>query len=73
MFDEVIASCKEGFIKPQREIYDIALERLGAKASESIFIDDKEKCLAPARQMGFATVRAKSASQFIAELEELLK
>lgn len=71
LFDEVIGSCKEGFIKPQKEIYDIALERTGAKAEESIFIDDKEKCLAPAREMGFTTIQAQSAPQFLSELKRL--
>lgn len=70
-FDKVIASCKVGFAKPQREIYEIALKEMGVKAEESIFVDDKQICLDPAGEMGFKTVLASNPEQFIGEVRNL--
>lgn len=56
LFDEVIASCKVGYAKPEEEIYKIALDRLSVDAEESIFVDDKQRCLGPAKNLGFQTV-----------------
>jgi len=72
LFDEVIASCKVGFVKPQKEIYRIALERLGAVAEQSIFIDDKQYCLEPATQMGIKTILAQNPEQIIQDVRNCL-
>ena len=69
LFDEVIASCKVGYVKPEEEIYRIALDRFGATAQESIFIDDKQYCLDPAADMGFKTILAQSPEQIIRDLQ----
>ncbi len=53
-FDEVVYSCDVGFIKPERQIYDIALERLGVLPHDAIFIDDRPENVAAARDYGFA-------------------
>lgn len=71
-FDSVIASCKVGYGKPQTEIYEIALKQLGVSATESIFIDDKQSCLDPAREMGFSTVLATDSNQLIADTRRML-
>jgi len=65
LFDEVIASCKVGYVKPEKEIYAIALDRFGVTPQESVFIDDKQYCLDPAAQMGFKTILARSPRQII--------
>lgn len=42
---QVIKSCDYGFVKPERELFDVALEKTGFKANEVILIDDlKENC-----------------------------
>lgn len=69
LFDEVIASCKIGYIKPEKEIYSIALERFGVTAQESIFIDDKQSLLDPAEQMGFETILAQDPEQIIHDVQ----
>lgn len=68
LFDQVIASCKVGYIKPEKEIYEIALSRLGVTAQEAVFIDDKQYYLDPARQMGFTTILAESPDQIIRDV-----
>ena len=67
-FDEVIASCKVGFAKPQMQIYQIALDRLHTTAKRSVFIDDKQKNLDPAQDMGFHTILAQNPEQIIRDL-----
>jgi len=73
MFDEVVASCKVGYAKPEEAIYRIALERMQVKAEESVFIDDKLRCLEPAQKLGFTTIHAENHEQLARDLTALLK
>lgn len=72
LFDEVIASCKVGFAKPEKEIYQLSLDRLNTRAEKSLFIDDKQSNLEPALQMGFNTVLAKSSEQIVEDISKVL-
>lgn len=72
-FDIIIASCKEGFAKPDIEIYKIALERLNAVASESVFIDDKQSNLIPAETLGFKTILAENPEQIIRDIKKIIE
>lgn len=56
MFDAAIFSCAEGTIKPERKIYETALNKLGVKPHEAIFIDDKKKYLEGAKKLGINTI-----------------
>ena len=67
-FDDVIASWQVGSAKPEPEIYTIALQRLGVTAQESVFIDDKQKCLDPAAAMGFKTILAQNPEQIVRDV-----
>lgn len=71
-FDEVIASCKVGYAKPQEEIYQLALDRLRTTAGQSLFIDDKQKNLDPAIRMGFKTILAQNPEQIIRDVENYI-
>lgn len=72
LFDEVIASCKVGYVKPEKEIYKIALDRFNVTAQESVFIDDKQSLLDPANQLGFKTILAQDPGQIIRDVRALL-
>lgn len=67
-FDVVLASCKLGLVKPQPEIYQLALDELQTNAKRSLFIDDKQKNLDPAIAMGFQTILAEDPSQIIRDV-----
>lgn len=69
LFDEIIASCKVGYVKPEKEIYEIALRRFNITPQESIFIDDKQYCLNPAEAMGFKTIFATSPEQIMLDVK----
>ena len=56
MFDEIVFSCLEGVMKPERRIYEITLERLGSKAGQAIFIDDRQDYIRGAKAVGLRTI-----------------
>ena len=72
LFDETIASCKVGFAKPEPEIYQISLDKLGTTADKSLFIDDKQRNLDPASQMGFSVILAENPEQIIRDIKKRL-
>lgn len=44
-WDCVIKSCGYGFVKPERELFEVALKKTGFKADEVLLIDDiQENC-----------------------------
>jgi epoxide hydrolase-like predicted phosphatase len=71
-FDNVIASCKVGFAKPEIEIYTLALEMMDTTAAHSVFIDDKQKNLVPARELGFTTILAENPAQIIRDVQQYI-
>ncbi|HEX43083.1 MAG TPA: HAD family phosphatase [Phycisphaerales bacterium] len=71
MFDALVFSCAEGLAKPQREIYELALGRLGAAADEAVFVDDRVDYIAGAAAAGLATILFAGIEQVRAELAGL--
>lgn len=55
-FNEIVVSGEEKMIKPDKEIFDLMLNRYSLKAEECIFIDDNEKNIKTATEMGFKVV-----------------
>lgn len=57
LFDEAIFSCDVGTLKPEPEIYALALARMGANAARSAFVGDGGSGeLSGARRAGLGTV-----------------
>ncbi|MFF0478520.1 HAD family hydrolase [Streptomyces sp. NPDC004284] len=71
-FDAVVISEDHGLRKPEPEIFQLVLDSLGLPADTCVFVDDTERYLPPAADLGFATVHAKEPRQTIAEIERLL-
>ena len=67
--DGAILSYEVGFMKPDREIYEIALERAGASPENSIFIDDLEENVEGAKRVGMCAHRFTSAVGLTSFLE----
>jgi putative hydrolase of the HAD superfamily len=73
VFEVVVDSAFVGSRKPEREIYDITLERLGGvKPQECVFVDDIDVNCEGARELGMHPVRFEETSRAIAEVEALL-
>ncbi len=71
LLDDIVISGEVGQIKPEPEIYEIALQRIGKPASECLFIDDSLANIEQARRMGFAVVHFQSPGQLEVELKTL--
>lgn len=69
--DGGILSYQEKLIKPQPEIYELLLNRYHLTAEESVFLDDTERNLPPAREFGIKTILFANKEQAVQELEEL--
>ena len=57
IFITFFSSCWVGILKPARRIYEVALAMSQAEAEGSVFIDDRERNLEPARALGMRTIR----------------
>jgi putative hydrolase of the HAD superfamily len=56
-FNAVVFSCDVGFVKPEKEIYEIALQKLGLSAKECLFVGDGGSGeLEGAKNVGLMTV-----------------
>ena len=71
IFEVVVDSAFVGMRKPEREIYDLTLERLGGgvAASECVFVDDTDVNCHTAESLGMVAVHYVEAEQAIAEIE----
>jgi epoxide hydrolase-like predicted phosphatase len=72
LFDGVVISGEVGMRKPAPEMYTLGAQRVGLDPAECVFVDDLAFNLAPAAELGMATVHHSSAEQTVAELERLL-
>jgi putative hydrolase of the HAD superfamily len=72
LFDGVVISAEEGIRKPSRRMYELGAERAGVAPSDCVYVDDLPFNLAPAQDLGMATIHHTSAEKTIPELERLL-
>jgi putative hydrolase of the HAD superfamily len=74
IFEVVVDSAFVGMRKPEPEIYELTLERLGdgLRAEECLFVDDVDVNCATARELGMHAVHYVSAEQAIPEIESAL-
>lgn len=62
-FDVIVASAEEGVEKPDRRIFEIALERAGIEASEAVMVGDRiDNDIVPAKKMGMKTIWVKQGN-----------
>jgi epoxide hydrolase-like predicted phosphatase len=70
-FDDYVLSYQVGHLKPDPEIYRVALQKSGASPEESLFVDDLVENIKVAEQIGMTGVVFKGEPQLIEDLEEL--
>jgi putative hydrolase of the HAD superfamily len=68
-FDELVLSCEHRILKPERAIYELALDIAGVLPSEALFIDDNEANVEGARAAGLSSFRFTGEAEFAATLE----
>ncbi|HEX3563323.1 MAG TPA: HAD family phosphatase [Solirubrobacterales bacterium] len=72
IFEVVVDSGFVGCRKPDREIYEITLERLGVTSEECLFIDDIDVNCDAARELGMSAVHYQHNDQAIPEIRNAL-
>lgn len=70
-FDDIVVSGEERAIKPDREIYDVLVERTGLNPTNTVFIDDRAANVRAAERLGFITAHFRDATQLREELADL--
>ena len=71
LLDDIVISGQIGIVKPDPEIFEIMLKKIGRPASECLFIDDAIANVEQAKNMGFVTIHFKSPGQLDQELHQL--
>jgi len=59
-FHHLFFSNRMGFLKPEYKIFRIALDKMGIRADEAVFIDDTKKNLVAAKKMGMRVLHCPS-------------
>ena len=74
IFEVVVDSGFVGMRKPDREIYDLTLERLGGPAPEEcLFVDDTDVNCDAARELGMSAVHYRDNDQAVGEIRSALR
>jgi 2-haloacid dehalogenase len=71
VFDDMVISGEVKMIKPDPEIFKLLLDKIGLYAHECVLIDDSNKNIATAQNLGFITIHYQSPSQLENELSSL--
>lgn len=72
LFDTIIESCVVATRKPEPEIYELALGRLGTRAEETVMLDDLGVNLKAARALGLQTLKVVDPKDAARQLLDLL-
>jgi len=70
-FDHQTFSAEVELIKPDAAIYEHSLRGVEVRASEALFVDDKEPNVQGARAVGMRALQFRSMEQFVSDLEAL--
>jgi FMN phosphatase YigB (HAD superfamily) len=74
-YSVLVESSSFGFKKPEKDIFDIAIEKSGFKVEEILFIDDEKRNTEAAQKLGFQTFlfNQYSLDDSISGVKEILK
>ncbi len=71
LFETILVSGEEKIIKPHPKFYELLATRLKADLKSCLFIDDVQKNIDAARELGMKTILFKSPEQLRADLRSL--
>ncbi len=71
IFDDYVLSYELGMMKPDPEIYRVALAKAGAPPAECVFIDDMEENVEGAAALGIPAVLYRPETDLVGELKAL--
>jgi len=68
-FHSALYSYQVGYTKPNRKLYETILKKIGVESAQCVYIDDKEKYLRPAKELGMKTILFESPEQLEKDLD----
>lgn len=71
LFHDRVYSCRVGLLKPELEIYRLALKQFGVEAAATVFIDDKLENVEGAKKAGLQAIHFKSTEDFLEQMGAL--
>lgn len=69
--DGIVLSATEGIAKPDRRIYELALDRFGLEAARTAFVDDRRRNVTAAAELGLHAVTFTDAATLRRDLRAL--
>ena len=69
-FDHFVISGETGTVKPNKEIFDVAIEKSGVTKEECLFLDDQLENIEAAEKLGIPSMLYKNAQQARQEFEQ---
>lgn len=70
-FDPILYSWQVGMLKPNKDIFELALKKLKVKPDEVIFIDDKSEHILGAQQVGMRTILFDDIESVISQIHKI--
>lgn len=67
----VVASYTTGLIKPQRRIYELAIEKTGADKEEIVYVDDRSDLIEAAQRYGIRSIQFQGLEHLKQELKKM--
>lgn len=71
LFDEIVTSYESGMAKPDRAIFEFTLKKMGLEPGECVFVDDMEKNIKAAEDIGMKGILFKNIDQLKKDLKNL--
>ena len=71
-FDDKIISGREFLVKPDPQIYKLAMSRFDLVPEETLFIDDREDNIQSAQSLGFQTIHLTDPSTIKSDIKKFL-
>lgn len=71
IFDGAAYSCRTGFMKPEKEIYEALIREHRLDPSATVFIDDREENVRAARELGIHAVQYEDEASVVGSLRAL--
>ncbi len=71
-FDGMIISGKVKLIKPDKEIYKLAITRFNLIPEKTVFIDDKLENIISAKKLNFQTIHLKNAANIMKNIKKFI-
>lgn len=70
-FDNIVTSFEAKSIKPEKRIFEYAIEKCDIIPSETVFIDDSQKNLDASKELGFETLLIVPGEEFAAKIAHI--